>query len=253
MEAVIALVALTVMEIVLGIDNIVFISIVTSRLPVSQRPAGRRLGLALALVFRVLLLVTLKYVVDHLQTPFMYLDQHLGITADMLRADPHEWVEVNGVSWRDVILLGGGLFLVVKSVLEIHKEMEHEGDAHTIPKQVSFKSVLIQIALLDVVFSLDSVITAVGMVDSVAVMITAIVISMAIMILFANVIGDFVESHPTLKMLALSFLILIGVMLIAEGVGTSMDKKYVYFAMAFSILVEFLNMRIRGKHVAVAK
>ena len=246
-ESAIQLLALTLMEIVLGIDNIVFITIVTSRLPVEQRPLGRRLGLALALLFRILLLMSLKYVVDNLQDPFMYLDQVVGVTPEMFKADEHQWEEINGVSWRDIILVVGGLFLVGKSVHEIHKEMEHEEDEHNLPKQVNFKTVLIQIGILDIVFSLDSVITAVGMVDDQRIMIAAIVIAVGMMILFANRIGDFVERHPTLKMLALSFLILIGVMLVAEGIGTHINKGYIYFSMAFAIGVEMLNMRIRGK------
>ncbi len=240
------------MEIVLGIDNIVFITIVTSRLPVEQRPLGRKLGLALALIFRILLLLSLKYVVDNLQDPFIHLDQVFNITHESLNVDEHHWDEINGVSWRDVILVVGGLFLVGKSVHEIHKEMEHEEDIHNLPKQVNFKTVLIQIGILDIVFSLDSVITAVGMVDSRGIMVTAIVVAVDIMILFANKIGDFVEEHPTLKMLALSFLILIGVMLVAEGIGTHINKGYIYFSMAFAIGVECLNIRLRGKKSTTA-
>ncbi|MCA9215816.1 MAG: TerC family protein [Planctomycetales bacterium] len=249
-EYAIQLLALTLMEIVLGIDNIVFITIVSSRLPVEQRPLGRRLGLGLALLFRILLLLMLYYVVNNLVAPFMTLEGTFGITQELLNLDEHSWKEMNEVSWRDVILIGGGLFLVAKSVHEIHQEVEHDADQHQLPKKFSMSSVLIQIGLLDIVFSLDSVITAVGMVDDLKVMVAAIVVAVFAMIVFANKIGDFVEENPTLKMLALSFLILIGVMLVAEGVGTHIDKGYIYFAMAFAIIVEFLNMRLRKKSQA---
>jgi predicted tellurium resistance membrane protein TerC len=164
------------------------------------------------------------------------------------------WQKVNGVSWRDLILLGGGLFLVAKSVHEIHHILENHESSHKQPANVNFASVLLQIALLDVVFSLDSVITAVGMVtrDKLWVMVTAIVLAIIVMVIFASRVGEFVHRHPTLKMLALSFLILIGVMLIAEGLGTHVNKGYIYFAMAFAVMVEFLNMRLRRIQTAPA-
>jgi predicted tellurium resistance membrane protein TerC len=251
-EAIVALTALTLMEIVLGIDNIVFISIVSGRLPPNQRPIARRLGLALALGFRILMLSSLNYALKNLQSPFFHLSG-LGLTQEMTRiSDSKFWEEVNGISWRDVILFLGGLFLLAKSVHEIHKQMEHDHTKHGPAKSVSFVSILIQIALLDIVFSLDSVITAVAMANDLWVMVTAVIISIVAMMVFANPIGEFVENHPTLKMLALSFLILIGVMLVAEGIGSHFNKNYVYFAMTFALIVEFLNMRVRAKQSPVS-
>lgn len=266
-KAIIALVALTAMEIVLGIDNIVFISILTGRLPESRRGLAFRLGLGLALIMRVILLLTLTWIM-RLDQPIFMLES-LGINEEWFRridpSDPyavehwHEvWKGINEVSYRDLILLGGGLFLVGKSVFEIHHQLEDVEHGKQAPKNVSMGTVLVQVALLDIVFSLDSVITAVGMVDEdqVWVMITAVVLSIGIMVLFASKVGEFVHRHPSLKMLALSFLILIGVMLIAEGAGTHMNKGYIYFAMAFALIVEFLNMRVRiakGGHGIVAE
>lgn len=263
-KAIIALVALTAMEIVLGIDNIVFISILTGRLPESKRSLAFRLGLGLALILRVVLLLTLTWIM-RLDQPIFMLES-IGISEDWFRrvdpTDPHAvehwhqvWKGINEVSYRDLILLGGGLFLVGKSVFEIHHQLEDEAHDKDAPKKVSMGTVLVQVALLDVVFSLDSVITAVGMVDEdqLWVMITAVVLSIGIMVLFASKVGEFVHRHPSLKMLALSFLILIGVMLIAEGAGTHMNKGYIYFAMAFALIVEVLNMRVRsvsGGHAA---
>jgi predicted tellurium resistance membrane protein TerC len=242
MEYVIALIALTAMEIVLGIDNIVFIAILSGQLPEKQRPRARRLGLALALVSRILLLLTLSWILK-LTNPIFYLES-LSL--------PGVWLpeEVNAVSWKDLILLGGGLFLIWKSVIEIHKKLEGTEEEHQVVSGATFGGVVLQIGILDIIFSLDSVITAVGMVKGGAmglgVMITAIVLAIIVMLIFADRVSDFVERHPTLKMLALSFLILIGVMLVAEGIGTHMDKKYIYFAMAFSLVVEMLNMRFRA-------
>jgi predicted tellurium resistance membrane protein TerC len=246
MEYLIALVALTVMEIVLGIDNIVFIAILTGRLPERQRPSARRWGLTLALGSRILLLLTLSWILQ-LTEPIFSL-QALGIPAAWLPS------EVDRVSWKDLILLGGGLFLLWKSVHEIHQKLEGPRGAQRVRGgAATFGAVILQIAVLDIVFSLDSVVTAVGMVRTdrqahlgLAVMITAIVLAVLVMLIFAGRVSDFVERHPTLKILALSFLLLIGVMLVAEGIGTHMDKKYIYFAMAFALGVEMLNLRVRA-------
>lgn len=243
MEYVIALVALSAMEIVLGIDNIVFIAVLVGRLPESQRAKARQLGLMLALVTRILLLLTISWIV-RLVDPVFHLAS-LGLPADWLTE------EINAVSWRDLILAGGGLFLIWKSVHEIHKKVEGTEEERVVVAHAGFTTVLIEIALFDILFSLDSVITAVGMVKAtktgLMVMIGAVVLAMIVMLVFAGKVSDFIERHPTLKMLALSFLILIGVMLVAEGVGTHFDRKYVYFAMAFSLAVELLNLRMRAK------
>ncbi len=250
MEWVIALLALTAMEIVLGIDNIVFITIISAKLPQKQQPLARRLGLLLALATRLMLLFALSWIVG--KTAPMFELTQLGIPEDWLVAWSHSeigdeaYLAVNGVSLRDIILFGGGLFLVFKSVYEIHDEFgaeEHEVE----PSSKMFVSVLIQIALLDIVFSLDSVITAVGMVDDLSVMVTAIVLAVVVMLVFAEPVSRFVEGNPTLKMLALSFLILIGVMLIAEGGGAHIEKGYIYFAMFFALLVEIMNLSLRKR------
>lgn len=224
----IALLTLTLLEIVLGIDNIVFISILTGKLPPEQQPRAWRIGLALAMLMRIGLLLSLSWV--------------MSLTSPLFAPFGHE------VSGRDLILLVGGLFLLGKATWEIHDKLEG-GEEHGGPTRAkaSFKSVLVQIMLLDIVFSLDSVITAVGMASHVYVMITAVVISIAVMLIFARAIGQFVEAHPTIKMLALSFLILIGVLLVADGLGHHIPKGYVYFAMAFSLGVEMLNLRLRKK------
>ena len=239
MEAMIALVALTAMEIVLGIDNIVFIALLSSRLPAEQQAKARRLGLLVALVSRVLLLLTLSWILS-LEKP-LFEWTALGI--------PESWLpeEMNGVSVRDLILLVGGLFLVFKSVHEIHAKIEGSEHEHSAGGTATFRSVIAQIAVIDIVFSLDSVITAVGMAKEIWVMILAVVLAVGVMIIFAEKVSHFVEKHPTLKMLALSFLILIGVMLIAEGVGTHFNKGYIYFAMAFALGVEVLNIRSGGR------
>jgi predicted tellurium resistance membrane protein TerC len=273
-EALIALVALSLMEIVLGIDNIVFISILTSKLPIHRQSAGRRLGLLLALATRILLLSCIYWLAqltspvfnlsdwlptESLRSQFieyesdgnphgLSLESESGEEPDKGTFNQHAWDEFDGVSWRDLILIAGGLFLIFNSVKEIHHEVEGQSEGHsTAVKQVSFVGVLSQIALMDIVFSLDSVITAVGMADQLWVMITAVVLAVAVMILFANQVGDFVDKNPTIRMLALNFLLLIGVMLVAEGVGTPIAKGYIYFAMAFSLMVEFLNSKIRKK------
>lgn len=249
-EAGIALVTLTTLEIVLGIDNIVFIAIVSGRLPEEQRPNARRLGLLAALVTRILLLMTITWVM-RADTPLFHWTD-LGIDSTYL-VEHHE---LNGVSVKDLILLIGGLFLIWKSVHEIHDKLEHEPheDSETPKAAITFGGVITQIVLLDIIFSLDSVITAVGMVKGeiggfipgLYVMIAAVIAAVGVMIAFANPISNFVERHPTLKMLALSFLILIGVMLVAEGTGAHFDKGYVYFAMAFALVVEMLNLRMKA-------
>ena len=234
-EAWVALTTLTFLEIVLGVDNIIFISILVGRLPEEQRQRGRVLGLALAMGTRILLLLLITWIMRLQATLFSVLN-----------------VDVSG---RDLILIGGGLFLLAKATLEIHDSLEgeeHEGGAPK--KRVSFVSVIIQIGLIDIVFSLDSVITAVGMADHLAVMIIAIVIAVGVMMFAAGAIGRFVDDHPTIKMLALSFLTLIGVALIAEGIDVHIPKGYIYFAMAFSVIVEMLNLRIRrGRPVQLKK
>jgi len=225
-EAWIALLSLTALEIVLGVDNIIFIAILVGRLAPEQRQRARLIGLALAMVMRIALLLSLAWM--------------------MRLTDPLFTIMSHGVSWRDLILVGGGLFLLAKSVMEIHNSLEgesHEGPEA--PRGANFYATLVQIAIIDIVFSLDSVITAVGMVSEVPIMVLAIVIAVGIMMFAAKPIGDFVDAHPTLKMLALSFLILIGVALVGEGLTLHIPKGYIYFAMAFAVGVEMLNLRLR--------
>jgi predicted tellurium resistance membrane protein TerC len=226
----IALLTLTALEIVLGVDNIVFISILVGRLPEQQRQRARVLGLAFAMLTRIGLLLSLAWI--------MTLTEPLFSIPVLER-------EISG---RDLILIGGGLFLLWKSVHEIHGSLEGEEDEHA-PGAVraGFAAIIVQIAIIDIVFSLDSVITAVGMVDEVAIMVIAIVLAVGVMMFAAKPIGDFVDRHPTVKMLALSFLILIGVALVAEGGGYHIPKGYIYFAMAFSVGVEMLNLRVRSR------
>jgi predicted tellurium resistance membrane protein TerC len=226
-EAWLALITLTTLEIVLGIDNIVFISILTGRLPEEKRQRGRLIGLALAMIMRVALLMSLAWII-RLTEPLFNVFGH-------------------GVSGRDLIMIGGGLFLLGKATHEIHHKLEGPGSREVKGGHSTMGSVLVQIALLDLVFSLDSVITAVGMAEHLAVMVLAIVIAVFFMMIFARPIGDFVERHPTVKMLALSFLLLIGMTLVADGSGLHIPKGYIYFAMGFSVLVEFLNLRLRKK------
>ena len=231
------LLTLTVMEIVLGVDNVIFLAIVAGKLPKEQQPRARRIGLLAALGTRILLLLSLSFLLG-LTAPVFTLPE-LGVLHDM---------EAREVSWRDIILLAGGLFLIGKSVFEMHDRLEAAKPAATDdppPKAASFAKVIVMIAVIDIVFSLDSVITAVGMVDKVWVMITAMVLAMMVMFAFAGPIARFVDDHPTVKVLALSFLILIGVMLVAEGLGQHMNKGYIYFAMAFGVGVEVVNMRLR--------
>jgi predicted tellurium resistance membrane protein TerC len=228
-DAWVALLTLTVLEIVLGIDNIVFISILTGRLPKQQQARARSIGLGAALVMRVLLLLTISWII--------------GLTQPFFTIAGFEF------SGRDLVLIGGGLFLLWKSTTEIHAALEGDEPAHgdTGRKAATFGSVIVQIGLLDIVFSLDSVITAVGMADHVEVMIAAVVVAVLMMMFLAGPIGDFVDRHPTIKMLALSFLILIGVALVGEGLGFHIPKGYIYFAMAFSVGVEVLNMQVRKR------
>lgn len=226
-ESWIALATLTALEIVLGVDNIIFISILTGKLPAHDQSKGRTIGLALAMLMRIALLFSLTWVMS-LTKPLFELFQ-------------------NEISGRDLILILGGLFLLAKSTHEIHDKLEGE-EAHGVRgKAASFWSVIIQIMLLDIVFSLDSVITAVGMSDQIAVMILAVMIAVGFMMVFAGKISHFVHDHPTVKILALSFLLLIGVNLMAEGFHQHIPKGYIYFAMAFSVFVEMLNLKIRTK------
>ncbi len=241
---VIALVALTAMEIVLGIDNIVFISVITGRLPPAQQPWARRIGLGAAMIMRILLLLAITWIMT-LTQPAFHLD-FAGVASDWLTARE----EINSVTWKDLILLVGGLFLIRSSVIEIHKKVEGESEGHGTQKTAGFSGVIFQIAVMDIIFSLDSVITAVGMAEALWVMITAVVIAVAVMMVFSGMISDFVSKHPTVKMLALSFLLLIGVMLVADALGTEIPKGYIYFAMAFALLVEFLNLRMKLKAAA---
>jgi predicted tellurium resistance membrane protein TerC len=246
MEAIIALLALTLMEIVLGIDNIIFITILTDRLPEEQQPLARRLGLGLAMISRIALLSVISYVI-RLKSGLFTLTA-LGIPSGWLQALVGEdFAVVNEVSGRDIILLLGGLFLIRHSVKEIHEQLEGEPDVDAdLAAGRTFTGVLINITVMDIIFSLDSVITAVGMTENLYVMVTAVVLSVIVMMVFAERISRFVKKHPTLKMLALSFLILIGVMLVAEAAGTHVNKGYIYFAMAFSLIVEALNIRLRS-------
>ena len=224
-QAWIAFATLTALEIVLGIDNIVFISILTGKLPAAQQPRARTLGLAGAMVMRILLLLSLTWI--------------MGLTAPLFAVLGKE------ISGRDLILLIGGLFLIAKSTFEIHDKLEGEAGHASARVPASFAAVLVQILLLDVVFSLDSVITAVGMAQHIGVMVTAVVIAVGFMIVFSGAISAFVHEHPTVKMLALAFLLLIGVALIADGLGQHISKGYIYSAMGFSLFVEMLNLRMR--------
>jgi predicted tellurium resistance membrane protein TerC len=226
-ETWIALLTLTVLEIVLGIDNIIFISILAGKLPAGQQRRARRVGLALAMLMRIALLMSLAWIIRLTQPLFTILAQE--------------------ISGRDLILIGGGLFLIAKSTHEIHEKLE--GEEHGGEKRVAhtFAGVITQIMLLDIVFSLDSVITAVGMARQLGVMIAAVVFAVVVMMFSADAISNFVHRHPTVKMLALSFLLLIGVSLLAEGFGQHVSKGYIYFAMGFSVFVEMLNLRLRAR------
>lgn len=233
----ISLLTLTVLEIVLGIDNIVFISILAGKLPKNQQKNARRLGLGLAMITRILLLLSLNYIM-RLTAPLFNMGDWIGM-------QNKEWLEKLAISGRDLILLIGGLFLIYKSTHEIHDKLEGDEEEHKSKRVYSFAGVIVQILILDIVFSLDSVITAVGMADEIGVMIAAVIIAVIAMMFSANVISDFVNNHPTVKMLALSFLLLIGVSLLAEAFEQHIPKGYIYFAMAFSILVELLNLKMK--------
>ena len=225
-QAWLALITLTALEIVLGIDNIIFISILTGKLPEHQRPKAQKVGLALAMLTRLMLLFSLTWIMK-LTTPFFSLLGH-------------------AVSGRDLILIIGGLFLLAKSTMEIHDKLEgEEHHAGSTRGAASFNAIIIQIMFLDIVFSLDSVITAVGMAQQLSVMVAAVVISVGIMLFFAGAVSSFVERHPTVKVLALSFLLMIGIALVADGLSFHIPKGYIYFAMAFSVFVEMINIKAR--------
>lgn len=229
----ISLATLTVLEIVLGIDNLIFIAILVRRLPERQQAFGRIFGLSLAMITRIGLLFSIAWLI--------------GLTAPIFSALGHAF------SWRDLILIGGGLFLMGKAVTEIHHKVEgHEEASQTSAVQVGLMATVIQIGLIDIIFSLDSVITAVGMTDQIWVMVAAIVISMAVMLFASGAVTRFIDRHPTITMLALAFLILIGMMLVADGLGQKIPKGYIYFAMAFAILVEALNMMARKRRQEAA-
>lgn len=231
-EGLIALLTLATLEIVLGIDNLVFLSIVTARLPIEQRPSARRFGIALACVTRIMLLLSLSWLASMRHDVFTLADM--------------------GFSVRDMVLIVGGLFLLVKATMEIHAEVEGDDDNdQTARPASSYWGAIAMIAVIDIVFSLDSVITAVGMVNNIPIMVSAILISVAVMLLAANPVADFIERRPTLKMLALSFLILVGVALIADGFEFHIPRAYLYFAMAFSAGVEALNILVRKRQERV--
>lgn len=275
-EAIIALIWLSLMEIVLGIDNIVFISVATSKLPPEHQSSARKVGLALALGTRILLLCGIFWL-SQLTSPVIRLSDWLPVESvqtlftpgglslghgepspasseqggdiEPAEVDAEAWEEFNEISWRDMILFAGGLFLIFSSVREIHAEVEGEAllGQPSSNQRMGYARVVIQIAVMDIIFSLDSVMTAVGMANQLWVMVAAIIVAIGVMIVFADQVGEFVEQNPTVKMLALNFLLLIGVMLVAEGIGTPISKGYIYFAMGFSLLVEMFNMRVRSQ------
>jgi len=225
-DGLVSLLTLTVLEIVLGIDNIIFISIIADKLPLEKQGTARKIGIGLALFVRICLLFAISWIV--------------GLKADLFT------ILGNGISGRDIILFGGGLFLMAKSTSEIHAKLEDEEDEHNVKlKSPSLFSAITQIVLIDIIFSFDSILTAVGLVKDVGIMITAVIISLSVMLIFIKKISDFINQHPTLKMLALSFLIMIGLLLVAESLDMHVPKGYVYFAMAFSFSVEILNMQLK--------
>ena len=224
-SGVIALITLTSLEIVLGVDNIIFISILTSKLPFAQQGTARRMGLLAAMAMRILLLLSIFWII-RLTAPLFYILER-------------------PISGRDLILIGGGLFLLAKATTEIHERLEGEEGHSSARVRPSFAAVITQIVLLDIVFSLDSVITAVGMADEIIIMVTAVILAVAVMMFSAGPISSFVNRHPTVKVLALSFLLLIGISLVGEGLGLHIPKGYIYFAMGFSVLVELINLRVR--------
>lgn len=227
-EGLISLLTLTFLEIVLGIDNIVFISIVSGRLPLSQQGKARNIGITLALVVRILLLLAVNWII--------------GLTATIFT------IRNFSLSYRDLILIAGGMFLLAKSTSEMHAKLEGKHDEHNV-RAVTFKSAITQIVLLDLVFSLDSILTAVGLVENLAIIIIAIVISLGVMLIFSRKISRFINDHPTMKILAISFLLMIGMLLVVEGLHVHVPKGYIYFSMAFALGVEILNMKIRKKAV----
>ena len=242
-DALMSLLTLTVLEIVLGIDNIIFISIQADKLPHQQQKRARLLGLGLAMFVRVLLLLSISWIMS-LTQPLFNIGNWVELT------DP-DWLEKTAISGRDLILLLGGLFLLYKSTAEIHDKLEGDEHVDANSKKAGFWQVITQILLLDIVFSLDSVITAVGMANHVEIMIAAVIIAVGVMMVAAEPISNFVNKHPTVKMLALSFLLLIGVSLIAESFDQHIPKGYIYFAMAFSVFIEMLNLRVRSKQQPV--
>lgn len=225
----VALLTLTFMEIVLGIDNIIFISLVAGKLPEEQQKKARIGGLGLALIMRILLLLSITWII--------------GLTEPVVTLGGFE------LSWRDLILISGGVFLLVKSTLEIHHKVEGQQNEKEIKKVSSFGYAILQIVLLDIIFSFDSILTAIGLTDQLILMFIAVTVSIIVMMVFARAVGDFVNAHPTIQILALSFLILIGVMLIVEGAHYHVPKGYIYFAIFFSLAIEMLNMRYRKKNV----
>lgn len=224
-HSIIPFLTLTALELVLGIDNIIFISIISDKLPLDQRRSARTIGLSLAIITRIALLLSLSWLMNLTEPLFTLFHKNF--------------------SGRDIILFLGGLFLIAKSTHEIHKKLESVKENHVVPRKSTFLFVLLQILLLDIVFSLDSVITAVGMVNEIPIMVAAIIVSTMIMIMASHSIAAFVDRHPTIKMLALSFLVLIGVALLAEGFDTHIPKGYIYFSMAYALIVEILNIRLR--------
>jgi predicted tellurium resistance membrane protein TerC len=220
-----ALITLTFLEIVLGVDNVIFISILSSKLPLAQQSSARRMGLLAAMVTRILLLLSIVWI-TRLTAPLFYILER-------------------PISGRDVILIGGGLFLLAKATIEIHDRLEGEEGQSSARVRPSFAAVIVQIMVLDIVFSLDSVITAVGMADQIIIMVTAVMLAVAVMMFSAGAISSFINRHPTVKVLALSFLLLIGIALIGDGAGMHIPKGYIYFAMGFSVFVEMINLRVR--------
>lgn len=233
-----ALLTLTVLEIILGVDNIIFISIVSNKLPENQQPRARVIGLTLALIFRIVLLLTITWIIGLTQPVF-------DIPFIKEKGEPL------GVSWKDLILMAGGIFLIFKSTLEIHHKLEVARTTETKIAPSAFTAVILQIVMVDAVFSFDSILTAIGLAENVWVMIIAVVISMIIMMVFSGAISRFINKHPTLQILALAFLIMIGVMLVAEGFHQEISKAYIYTAIAFSLIVELINMRMRKKRKPV--
>lgn len=230
LDGVASLLTLTVMEVVLGIDNIIFISIITNKLPRSKQPRGRFVGLTLALLMRVVLLFSISWLAS-MKDPIPFFQDSFGID----------------FTGRGLILLAGGIFLLVKTTTEIHNKIEGKDDGELKTNKTSFASIVAQIVVIDIVFSFDSILTAIGMSQNFIIMVAAVIIAMIIMLLFSGKVSDFINRHPTVKMLALAFLLMIAFLLILEGVGQEVDKKYVYIAMAFSFGVEVLNMRMRKK------